>query len=101
MLRLSPISKQLLIKAIAKEADLPMLATQTEITENEIGKLFDLLKKVKSTHRNSRILRFFAYKTSVGMDQHPDPMFSVAHLFEPSSFSYSSVALTPGLPAAA
>jgi len=56
--------------------------------------MLELLQQVRRKAKTSRIMRFFGFKTTMGMDAFPNSMFSLGHLFEPSGEAYSSVALT-------
>ena len=80
MLRQSPMSKQLMIRSITREADLPpsmgaRLATSfqggnpIEIATESEGRIILLLKLMANVHSmESRVIRFFGFKTTAGMD---------------------------------
>lgn len=58
----------------------------------------DLITEVESRRRNSRILRFIGFKTTMGVDMYPEPVYSMAHTFEPSLQSYSSDIFSNDIP---
>lgn len=81
---------------MARELDLPHIGVLPSGVNIHIylTKLLQLFEEVRKKSKVSRVLRFFAFKTTMGMDEYPSPYFSFSHLFEPSSESYSSVSLT-------
>ena len=61
--------------------------------DDYIKKLELLYIQVRDSHRKHQLLRFQGFKTTMGMDQYPNPYFSITNLFEPTSDSYSSTAI--------
>ena len=84
------------MKAVATQLDLPWLSAVPagiDVT-NYLTKMLEFLEQANKRGRISRVLRFFAFKTTMGMDMYPSPTFSLSNLLEPSGDSYSSVSLT-------
>ena len=65
--------------------------------DTHIARLFSLLREYKKIGRNSRVLRFFGFKSSMGQAQFPSPTFSITHLFEPSAEQFSSDPIKGGI----